>query len=245
MYRAEFDKFVDEYQAIHANNIGITGEIPEYFAEYKVHDIYHEMRARGDALENLRILDFGCGVGSSIPFYRRFFPSCHVVCADVSPRSLNLAMCRFGDLASYVLFDGRSLPLKSDVFDIAFAACVFHHIPTTEHALLLQEIRRVLSGSSGLLFLYEHNPLNPLTRHAFNTCEFDRDAVLIPSWKMRRQIWEAGYLGVSVRYRVFFPRFLAFLRFLELRLSWLPLGAQYCIAATTYSNRKRSSRPGS
>jgi ubiquinone/menaquinone biosynthesis C-methylase UbiE len=132
-------------------------------------------------------------------------------------------------LATYILFEGETLPLKSGVFDIAFAGCVFHHIPVGEHIALLREIRRVLSSKSGRLFLYEHNPLNPVTVHAVSTCVFDHDAVLIPSWKMRRRFKEAGYLDIAIRYRVFFPRFFAFLRFLEFRMWWLPLGAQYCV----------------
>jgi len=35
MDRAEFDKFADEYYALHAANIAMTGESPEYFADYK------------------------------------------------------------------------------------------------------------------------------------------------------------------------------------------------------------------
>jgi SAM-dependent methyltransferase len=229
MDRSEFDKFADEYGALHARNIGVTGESPDYFAEYKIRDIYNQLRATGDLRSNLRILDFGSGVGSSIPFYRKYFPSCHITCTDVSRRSLNVAMSRFGELASYVLFDGQTLPLKSGAFDMAFAACVFHHIPGGEHISLLREIRRVLSNKPGKLFLYEHNPLNPLTVHAVNTCAFDENAVLIPPWKMHRRFHEAGYLDIAVSYRVFFPRALAFLRFLEYHVSWLPLGAQYCV----------------
>jgi len=33
---AEFDQFSDEYYAMHKQNISITGEAPEYFAEYKI-----------------------------------------------------------------------------------------------------------------------------------------------------------------------------------------------------------------
>ena len=229
----EFDKFAEEYSILHAQNIGITGEIPDYFVEYKVRDIYNQIRATGNLRDGLRILDFGSGVGNSIPFYRLYFPSCHVVCVDVSRRSLDLAMGRFGDLASYVLFEGETLPLQSGAFDVAFAACVFHHIPVADHIAVLREIRRVLSNSSGRLFLYEHNPLNPLTVRAVSTCPFDDKAVLIPSWRMRRQFQEAGYLDIAVRYRVFFPRSLALLRFLEFRMWWLPLGAQYCVAGRT------------
>jgi hypothetical protein len=79
MNRNEFDKFADEYHALHAQNIGVTGEQPDYFAEYKVRDIYDQMRATEDLRDNLRILDFGSGIGSCIPFYRHYFPSSHVV----------------------------------------------------------------------------------------------------------------------------------------------------------------------
>src|SRR5207249_7739524 len=121
-----------------------------------------------------------------------------------------------------------SLPLKSGAFDIAFSAGVFHHIPSAKQIMLLREIRRVLSGNSGELYLYEHNPLNPLTVRAVSTCPFDRDAVLIPPWTMRRHFRAAGYTNISVCYGIFFPRQLKFLRFLESRLWFLPLGAQYC-----------------
>jgi SAM-dependent methyltransferase len=231
MNETEFDKFADEYDLLHAKNVNITCEAPDYFVEYKILDICNQISKTRNSYENLRILDFGSGVGSSIPFYRLYFPSCYIVCADVSRRSLELAKGRFGELASYVLFEGESLPLRSGVFDIALAACVFHHIPWADHVGLLREIRRVLAKEAGRLFIYEHNPLNPLTLRAVRTCEFDRDAVLIPSWRMRAQLQNAGYAKVSIRYRVFFPRFLAFLRFLELRMPYLPLGAQYCVEA--------------
>jgi SAM-dependent methyltransferase len=228
MHHNEFDCFADEYYNLHKTNINVFGELPDYFAEYKVRDICNQICKSGKSPENLSILDFGSGVGSSIPFYRRYFPSSYIVCSDVSARSLEVAKGRFGALASYVLFEGGILPLRSDAFDIAVAACVFHHIPPNEHISLLQEIRRVLSKTSGRLFLYEHNPLNPLTVRAVRTCEFDRNAILIPSWRMRARLQKAGYAKVTVNYRVFFPRSLAFLRFLEFRMSYLPLGAQYC-----------------
>jgi SAM-dependent methyltransferase len=232
MNHAQFDIFADEYHTLQARNITITGEDPDYFVEYKVRDIHTQILYCGLRDENLTILDFGSGVGNSIPFFRRYFPSCHLVCADVSERSLEVAKRRFGKLADYMLFTGATLPFESGVFDVAFSACVFHHIPAVEHLLLLGELRRVLSSRVGKLFLYEHNPLNPLTVHAVNTCAFDSDAVLIPSRKMRTKFQEAGYSNVAVYYRVFFPRLLKFLRFLEYRLPFLPVGAQYCITGT-------------
>lgn len=233
MDRAQFDKFADEYYALHAQNINITGEDPTYFAEYKIKDVHMQILAGGDPDKNLQILDFGGGVGNSVPFFHRYFPSCHLVCADVSERSLEIAKHRFGTLADYVLFTGQRLPFDTAVFDVAFCGCVFHHIPHIEHLSLLRELRRVLSRRLGRLFLYEHNPLNPFTVHAVNTCPFDRDAVLIPGWKMRQNFQEAGYFDVAVSYRIFFPSVLKWLRFLEFRLPFLRIGAQYCVSGTT------------
>src|ERR1700746_3839157 len=95
MNETEFDKFADEYDLLHAQNVNITGEAPDYFVEYKILDICNQISKTRNSYKNLRILDFGSGVGSSIPFYRLYFPSCYIVCADVSRRSLELAKGRF------------------------------------------------------------------------------------------------------------------------------------------------------
>ena len=43
MDEVEFDKFADEYRDMHAANIKLSGEDPEYFAEYKIADIAAEL----------------------------------------------------------------------------------------------------------------------------------------------------------------------------------------------------------
>jgi hypothetical protein len=63
---AEFDQFVDEYHNLHQENIRITGETPEYFAEYKIRDLRRVVNSFGVNSEN--ILDFGMGIGNSTPF---------------------------------------------------------------------------------------------------------------------------------------------------------------------------------
>ena len=95
----------------------------------------------------------------------------------------------------------------------------------------MAEIRRVLKPS-GLLFVFEHNPLNPLTRHAVDTCPFDENAVLIRAPKMRRRVLDAAFADATINYRIFFPHALRGLRGLEPRLTWLPLGAQYYVRAS-------------
>jgi SAM-dependent methyltransferase len=228
MDEVEFDKFADEYRAMHAANIRLSGEDPEYFAEYKVIDIAAEL-ARANVAAR-RALDFGAGVGYSVPFFARHLPSTRVTCLDVSRKSLEVGAERLGDAAEFTHFDGRTIPFPEGTFDVALASCVFHHIPHEEHVALLAEIRRVLRPG-GRLFVFEHNPLNPLTRYAVNTCEFDEHAKLVLAPTMRRRARDPGFAAAEVRYRIFFPHFLNRLRPLEARMTWLPLGAQYYVAA--------------
>lgn len=228
MDEAEFDKFATEYRNLHAANIRLSGEDPEYFAEYKVVDIAAELR-REQAIAH-KALDFGAGVGYSVPFFARHMPTTRVTCLDVSRTSLELGAARHGAAAEFRHFDGRQIPYADGTFDVALASCVFHHIAHDEHVALLAEIRRVLAPG-GRLFIFEHNPWNPLTRHAVNTCEFDEHAELVRAPTMRSRVRAAGFAAPIVRYRIFFPRVLRALRPLEARLTWLPLGAQYYVAA--------------
>lgn len=226
MDRAEFDFFADAYEQLHADNIRLSGEAPSYFARYKVQDVARLCAAQTP----VSILDFGAGVGASVPHWHEAFALASLTCLDVSQRSLEIARSCYPDAAQYRLFDGVTIPFESCSFDIAFAACVFHHIDSACHVPLLRELRRVLSAQ-GRLFVFEHNPLNPLTRHAVNTCAFDANAVLIRANTMQDRLKEAGFGDVSLAYRIFVPGALRILRPLERWLTRLPLGAQYRLCA--------------
>jgi SAM-dependent methyltransferase len=226
MNRAEFDRFADEYEAQHGRNIRASGESPEFFARYKVQDVARVCARQAPAT----ILDFGAGVGASLPHWLEAFPAASLTCVDVSARSLAIARARHPDAADYRVFDGVMLPFAAGSFDMAFAACVFHHIDAEQHLPLLRELRRVLT-EGGRLFVFEHNPLNPLTVRAVNTCEFDANAVLIRAGAMRDRLRAAGFSQISRAYRIFFPGAMRGLRPLERALTWLPLGAQYRMCA--------------
>ena len=231
MDEAEFDKFAAEYRDLHAANIRLSGENPEYFAEYKIKDIAAEL-ARANARLDARVLDFGAGVGYSVPFFRRHLPAARITCLDVSKRSLAIGAAKHQDEAEFRHFDGTTIPYDDASFDTALASCVFHHVAPGEHIGLLRELRRVLKPG-GQLFVFEHNPLNPLTRRAVSTCEFDENAVLIMAPTMRKRLLAAGFGTARIRYRIFFPAFLSHLRVLERHLTWLPLGAQYYVCASS------------
>ena len=84
----------------------------------------------------------------------------------------------------------------------------------------------------GSLVVFEHNPLNPLTRRTVDTCPFDKNAILLPATETRKLIAARGLILVKRDYIVFFPRAFSALRPLEAALGWCPLGAQYAVIGT-------------
>jgi len=221
----EFDRFADEYLAIHAKNIAITGESTDYFARYKVDEVKRIWRARGRP-EPAAILDFGAGIGGALPHLRSAFPGAEIIASDVSSRSLEIAQSRHPGIARSVLYAGSGPPAPDASIDLAYSACVFHHIDEREHVGLFRSLRGALKPA-GALVIYEHNPINPVTRYIVATCPFDENAVLIPAGKLRRRLLDAGFSKVEIGYVGFFPAALSGLRGLDPLLKHVPIGAQY------------------
>ena len=225
--QAEFDLLADEYRLQHKQNVAITGEAPEYFSEYKIADLSKWLNSQN--LPTSKILDFGSGIGNSLPYIRKYFSESELSCADVSARSIEIAKIRFPGNENYVLID-NCIQLPSMSQDVVFTACVFHHIPHEQHSHWLTELKRI-TKPGGVLVVYEHNPLNPLTVRAVNTCPLDVNAKLIRGGTMRDRAMAAGWTNACVDYKLFFPSALAALRPFERHLEWLFLGAQYRMLA--------------
>jgi len=229
MDKAEFDRVADEYEAIHTRSIAISGETPEFFARYKIVDVAQIVARERRAVR--RILDFGSGTGNSLPHMATLFPQASVTCADVSKRCMEISRSRFPHIATdYCEIEDMRLPFEDAGFDLVFSAGVFHHIPAGQHENWLSELRRV-TRPDGRLFIFEHNPLNPLTVAAIRSCPFDEHAVLISARDMAKCIKQAGWSEAQIAYRMFFPHALAFARPLERWMRKLPLGAQYFVTA--------------
>jgi SAM-dependent methyltransferase len=228
MDAAEFDRFADEYDEVHAKNITVNGEKPEFFFEYKIRVLRRMAEDRNVAAES--ILDFGSGTGNSTPYLRRYFPGTRLAGADVSQRSLEVAEARFPGMSTGLRIKDQRVPAEDDAFAISFSACVFHHIPHEEHAHWLGELRRV-TQAGGMLAIFEHNPLNPLTVRAVNTCPFDENARLIRAKELVERFRASGWKDVKAEYHIFFPHALAGLRGLEPYLSGVPFGGQYSVSA--------------
>jgi len=222
----EFDLLADDYAKEHQKNIRITGEEPEFFSEYKIRDL--ALYAQAKCFIPKTILDFGCGIGNSIPFFRKYFRDSHLIASDVSSRSIEISKNRFPGQEEYLLIDD-GLSVAEETQDLLFSACVFHHIPHDHHFHWLQELFKVATPGA-MLVIFEHNPLNPLTVHAVNTCPLDVNAKLIRSGQMKQKLIASGWSDVEIQYKLFFPSFMRILRPLEKHLSWCCLGGQYQIS---------------
>jgi len=215
----DFDRYAETYDRVLADSLGAGGDI-DRFAAYKIDEI--AFRLRSSRIQ--RVLDFGCGVGRSLPFIAAAFPEAALWAFDPSLDSIQSAYKR--ESRARVTADWNEIPARG--FDCVMAANVFHHIPFDAREA---EMRRCAAALScvGSLFVFEHNPLNPLTRRVFERCPFDRDATLIH----RREIIRLGTLaGLRVQ-RAAFTLFLPFtgqlLTSLQRGLGWFPLGAQYYV----------------
>jgi SAM-dependent methyltransferase len=211
---AKFDRYVESYESLHAANVALTGEDTDYFSRYKVDCLLRKGLPR-----SARLLDFGCGIGNVTSKLVERFTDVHGY--EPSPLSAERARTR---VPSATIYDElTTVPDAS--FSAALLSGVLHHVPPPERLRAMQDVLQKLEPG-GRVFIFEHNPYNPITRRAVNTCEFDDDAILLPPRELRNLLRGSGFESISLDYIVFFPKPLAFLRRFEPNLHWLFAGAQ-------------------
>lgn len=221
--RRVFDQFAGSYESAMRKSLSVVHQDASMFAELKA-QVLLEMAAQliGD-LSNRTALDVGCGIGLAEPYLVGRFQ--RVTGVDVSPESVAEA-ARRNPTATFQPYDGGRLPFDDRSFDLSFAMGVFHHVPLLLRARLAAEMTRVVRPG-GLVMVFDHNPLNPLTRYSVGHCDFDIDVSLLRRSSVAGLLRSAGLEVAARRYITFFPwRGLTWRR-IERWLGWLPLGGQH------------------
>ena len=229
--KPEFDRYADKYTELHQASIEASGEEPAFFSEYKAKYMASKVQSN-PSRQPLSILDFGCGIGNSIPHLRHAFPEAKLFGTDPSSESIRLAKESLSQFAAFEIAADSGLPYMDSSFDAVLVACVLHHISPEARLHWMRELRRVMRPGAQI-FVFEHNILNPLTVKAVNDCPFDEDAILLPRAELLKLARDAGFSDIRVRYVVFFPRALSVFRPLEPFMGWIPFGAQYVLQASS------------
>ena len=224
----DFNESKDNYRETIERTIAFAGKGLDFFTEVKADYLRKIVASRLGETSVPKILDIGCGHGLMHPYLRSF--GFDIVGAEVAREVLPLAQAANPDVL-YVGYDGRRLPFASQSFDLALAVCVMHHVPPAEWKDFLGEMRRVLR-SGGLAVVFEHNPLNPLTRYVVASNAIDADAHLLSARTLRSLMRQAGFEAPLTRNILFTPFAHPGFRWLDDRLGRIPFGAQYYAIGT-------------
>jgi SAM-dependent methyltransferase len=217
---ADFDAYVGTYHDMHAAVLGVSGEEPEYFAQYKS-NVVRELIGP----DTRPVLDYGCGIGNLTVLLSEVAADIHGY--DPSARSIALARERVPSAKFYDTVGD----LPPGRFGTIVVANVLHHVDPAARGLVVAEIAPLLAPG-GRLVIFEHNRWNPLTVRAVRRCEFDVGVQLLSKPELVRLLRTAGFSALRSRFVVFFPHFLRGLRRFESHMGRLPIGAQVCVWAT-------------
>ena len=197
--RVDFDDYSQDYQKLVAASIVLYGETDGYFDQYKINCL---RRWIIEADSRFDILDFGCGIGKQTALMAQAFPRSSIIGFDISRKSIAIAREKFTDFDNIRFSD--QLPSEGS-YDVITVANVFHHIPPEDRLEILVDLKNRLKPN-GRVVVFEHNPLNPLTRYTVNACPFDADAGLAqPICQTRSRDWNGN--GPEALYCLFFADF--------------------------------------
>ena len=215
-----FDKYAHEYKTILDKSVRFSGEKGEYFSKYKANYVSRYM---GKSFSG-KILDYGCGVGFLSEILLKYLPNAAIDGFDVSTASIRYVPAYLKKQGHFTSDIGQ---LSND-YDLIVVANVLHHVESDERKEVIAKLKKLVKNN-GKIIIFEHNPINPLTRKIVKNSPLDKGVILLPFSETLCYLKNAGFNNTQLNYIVFFPKFLSVLRWSEPFLSWLPIGAQYAV----------------
>ncbi len=233
MSGAEFDRYAAGYDGGLDDPIKrMLGSSADQFIAVKARWLLRQEKALRDG--GLQVLDYGCGAGDLMRVLAGLGACASFAGSDVSTGMLLEAARRWpGELGPPPPLepqDGALTPFGDGAFDVVTISAVLHHVPVAERPAVYAELGRVLKPG-GRLYVFEHNPRNPLVRHVIARTPIDADAILLDAREVQDGLLGTGRYELETDYLMFMPPGLPWLGFVDRMLTWLPLGAQYAVAA--------------
>ncbi|MSP76880.1 MAG: class I SAM-dependent methyltransferase [Rhodospirillaceae bacterium] len=233
MTPAEFDQHAAGYDGGLDNPVKrMMGNSPDQFIAVKARWLLrHEPKLRTGGLS---MLDYGCGAGDLMRVLAGLGGRANFTGCDVSSGMLAEVERRWpaglGAPPAVAPQDGARTPYGDGQFDIATISAVLHHVPPDERPAVYAELGRVLKPG-GRLYVFEHNPRNPLVRYVIARTPIDANAILLDAREVQHGLLGTARYELETDYLMFMPPGIAFLRPVDRVLARLLLGGQYVVAA--------------
>jgi SAM-dependent methyltransferase len=231
---SEFDSYAQSYNAGMDSPVkAMMGGSADDFVAIKIRWLlrrYPDLAGRG---ASFRLLDYGCGTATLLRLIAPEMPGATLLGCDISAGMLHEAARVWPAHSAAPSFhqqDGAKVPLPSESCDLVVISAVLHHVPLDERAAVYAEIGRLLRPG-GRLVVFEHNPVNPVTRYVVSRTPIDQNAILLHAGEVQSSLRSAGFSAIETGYLMFLPPRLQILAGLERLIGWLPLGAQYAVTA--------------
>jgi len=213
--KINFDNYVDNYKDYITKSLGNIENNLDYFHIKKSEILKKEL-----GYQPKKILDLGCGVGTMLGLMIDKFSGSSFYAYDESKKSMDYIKKIFPKINCL-----ENLK-TNEKFDLIFLSSVVHHVKSTDRDAFFKNIYNLLNPN-GVMFIFEHNPYNPITLKMVANCEFDADAELIKKNDLINLCKKNNFEIIKSGYIHFFPSKLGFLFKLESYLKWFFLGAQY------------------
>ncbi|MDR1878408.1 MAG: class I SAM-dependent methyltransferase [Bacteroidales bacterium] len=223
----EFDSMADGFDNLVKEGLGIFAVYREGILNYKL-----EYLKRLVPYTPKSILEYGCGVGLYIPYLKECFPNAEIYGCDVSPESIRQVSENIPDCHFDLIEVPEDLKVYEGKIDCVFVNCVLHHIPPEEHKQWLTALYTYMKKDTYLV-IFEMNMYNPLSRWFVKRTPIDDNATMLtPKYckTLIRDIFgKDKKTKVKLKYTYFFPWRNKVFKTIEYQLTWIPLGAQYCV----------------
>ena len=227
MQKDIFEQIYKKYSYIHKKSLlGLSDMDFKYFIRYKL-DIVKKKVSKNPK----SFLDFGCGIGESSLYISKIFPNTKITGIDTCAFAIEACKKLNIKNSNFYNVDITQEEVLDKKYDVILLLCVLHHIPQKSRAKILKILLNSLN-KNGKIFIFEHNPYNPISLLIFNKSEIDKGCFMVSPRKLKLMIRNLNEKNIKIyptRYTLFLPRF-KFLKkifFLEKYLEKVPIGGQY------------------